>query len=220
LADKETAFENMFTKDHILVRISDLFSGKVGDKFSNDRLEQIIEKATATNKSVILITDDRKEDWWLECAGRTISPRLELLREFKEKTQNDCYFYKPFQFLTFSNDFLGSDIQVEIIKEVEDSEKQIQSQDREISIEIVVHPLSLKKDFVGFLELLKSTGYQTSSSELNENEFQIVVTLPNIPDLERRFKEKYLSLLHKYDLELLKHKKFYKSLDTETDRLF
>ncbi len=37
--------------------------------------KQILGKAKADNKPVIFITDDQKDDWWLEQSGKTIGPR-------------------------------------------------------------------------------------------------------------------------------------------------
>jgi len=42
---------------------------------------QIIDKAKKTNKPIILVTDDRKEDWWRMFKGKTIDPRPELVDE-------------------------------------------------------------------------------------------------------------------------------------------
>ena len=176
---------------------------------------QIIDKAKVENKPVIFITDDRKGDWWLECAGKTISPHPKLLCEFTSKTKNNCHFYKPFQFLSFSNEYLCSDINEEIIKEVENTRQQYKPLYEEIHIELFTYAQSSKNSVVDFVELLRSAGYQTSYYELSESEAQVVITIPNIPDLERRFRDKYMSLLDKYDLKLMDYKKYEKSVNAD-----
>ena len=46
---------------------------------------QIIDMAKDLNKPVIFVTDDRKDDWWYKIDGKTISPRIELIREIRLK---------------------------------------------------------------------------------------------------------------------------------------
>jgi len=80
---------------------------------------QIIDKAKHDQKSIILVTDDRKEDWWWIHKGQTIGPRPELIQEFKSNTENQqFYMYKPDQFLEHARDFLSLEIEQEIIEEV------------------------------------------------------------------------------------------------------
>ncbi|BAZ86876.1 hypothetical protein NIES806_30930 [Dolichospermum compactum NIES-806] len=42
---------------------------------------QLIDYAKSEKKPIIFVTDDDKEDWWLESGGKTISPRPELVQE-------------------------------------------------------------------------------------------------------------------------------------------
>lgn len=55
--------------------------------------KQIIAKALNVKKPVIFITDDKKEDWWLEQSGRTIGPRIELREEFLAAVSQDFWMY-------------------------------------------------------------------------------------------------------------------------------
>lgn len=48
--------------------------------------KQLMKKAKDSSKPMIFITDDKKDDWWLEQYGRTISPRPELVEEFIHQT--------------------------------------------------------------------------------------------------------------------------------------
>lgn len=41
--------------------------------------KQLIDESKNTNKPIVFITDDKKEDWWLQQSGRTIGPRHELI---------------------------------------------------------------------------------------------------------------------------------------------
>ena len=85
--------------------------------------KQIIKKALDEKCNIIFVTDDQKEDWWLIENGKTISPRLELYKEFFEETKQRILIYKADSFLKNSNTYLkgGSDkIEKETIEEVQD----------------------------------------------------------------------------------------------------
>lgn len=60
---------------------------------------QTIDHSKTSNKPIIFITDDKKEDWWLEQSGRTIGPRPELIEEFKRKSGNDFWMYTVSRFV-------------------------------------------------------------------------------------------------------------------------
>lgn len=60
---------------------------------------QIIKEAKSQQKPVIFITDDKKEDWWLEQSGRTIGPRTELRQEFISEVSNDFWMYTVDKFI-------------------------------------------------------------------------------------------------------------------------
>lgn len=69
--------------------------------------KQIIKKASDDKCNIIFVTDDQKEDWWLIENGKTISPRLELYREFFTETeQQRLLIYKADSFLHYSNQYL------------------------------------------------------------------------------------------------------------------
>lgn len=169
---------------------------------------QILEKAKSDKKNIIFILDDRKEDWWLEKSGKTISPLPELLNEFHTVTGQVCYIYQPFQFLKYLNEYLGGKYNEIAINEIEHFNPK--RENKEIigkrTIDIVLIVRNTQKDLLRFIELIKSAGYQTSYNELTEVEYQVIVYIPEIPDIERRFKDKYLSLLVNYNLELKDYK--------------
>src|SRR5262249_12009414 len=60
---------------------------------------QTIAYAKEKNVPVILVTDERKEDWWHEAHGETLGPRPEMLQEFRKETGQPCYIYAPETFL-------------------------------------------------------------------------------------------------------------------------
>ena len=83
---------------------------------------QTLEMAKAEDKHVVFVTDDRKEDWWLEKSGKTISPRPELIAEFNKFTGNHVKFYTPDSFVAVASDYIGGKISEGAIDEVRAAE--------------------------------------------------------------------------------------------------
>ncbi len=168
--------------------------------------KEIIQKSKDSKTNVIFILDDRKEDWWFEHQGKTISPRQELIKEFHTETNKNIHFYKPFQFLEYSNQYLEKQIAKEVIEEVKNYKPTLVKNDNFIQLF-----LTLMGDAVSFDSLtaeIKNSGYNiiTESDDKNNKHF-INITLPNIPDLERRFNSKFVSKLSDYDLILVETNK-------------
>lgn len=171
--------------------------------------QEILEKAKKSSKPIIFITDDGKEDWWLIHAGKTISPRPELLKEFTKNTGQICHFYKPFQFLKYSNTYQGSHIKDEIIEEVKQLVKKSHGINDNIIIKLKLKSLGDRSNFTLFMNSILQDGYQILiESETTDSIYSVLITLPNIVDLERRFTQKYLTALNKYDIELLDYNKY------------
>lgn len=81
---------------------------------------QIIDLALFHKKPVIFITDDAKKDWWEIVRGRTVRPRVELINEFRNKTDKLFYMYKTDRFMDFAKDYLHQEISPDAIQEVKD----------------------------------------------------------------------------------------------------
>ena len=167
--------------------------------------KEMLYKCQSDAKDLIFICDDRKEDWWLEHQGKTISPRPELLKEFNSETKRECHFYKPFQFLEFANKYLDSKIKSETIEEVKNY-----TFNKTPSIDFVLFNITLKgsdNNINIFISDLKQTGYNIYKEDSINDTHYITITLPKISDLERRLTEKYFDNLFKYNLELIEIKK-------------
>lgn len=54
--------------------------------------KQILDFAKNESRPIILITGDKKEDWWTKKSGEIVSPHLELRREFQEQVQQPIRF--------------------------------------------------------------------------------------------------------------------------------
>lgn len=80
--------------------------------------KQVIAKGKEIENSIILITDDLKEDWWYKFKGKTISPRPELIKEFKEEASKQINIYQADRFLELANKNLEQHTTLEAIEEV------------------------------------------------------------------------------------------------------
>ncbi len=80
--------------------------------------KQIIDKAKKTQNSIIFVTGDSKEDWWLRIRGRTLGPRTELLNEFITQTAQTFYMYQPEKFIEYAQNYLNQQVNTAAIEEV------------------------------------------------------------------------------------------------------
>lgn len=102
--------------------------------------KQILNKAKTEKKAIILISDERKEDWlWKIKDGRTIGPRQELVEEIKSFANSDFHIYTSERFLDFGQNYLKGIVNNRAIKEIEEVKKSkieelIESNKENISI--------------------------------------------------------------------------------------
>ncbi|MFN6502184.1 MAG: PIN domain-containing protein [Nostoc sp. DedQUE01] len=78
---------------------------------------QLIEYAKYEKKPVVFVTDDTKEDWWLEYEGKIISPRPELAQEMLAEAGVKFYMYSTDRFMKYAENFLKLPEQPESIEE-------------------------------------------------------------------------------------------------------
>ncbi|CAK8721647.1 PIN like domain-containing protein [Candidatus Electrothrix laxa] len=80
--------------------------------------KQVLEHSIETNKGIVLVTDDKKEDWWEKFKGKTIGPLPELVKEFKEHANNTFHMYQADRFLELARENLGEQVSPEIVEEI------------------------------------------------------------------------------------------------------
>jgi len=180
LKGRRDLHEGRITDDDVKARLAELLEGKVGPKYSVEKLNalviegdirysqkippgfedrdkhkgsiltkeinkrygdlvfwnQILDKSKESSTSVILVTGERKEDWWSICGGKTIGPLPELMDEFLETTGKDFYIYSTHSFLKLANEHLHQHTSPAAVEEVRDSfinEKQLSILERDLS---------------------------------------------------------------------------------------
>lgn len=80
---------------------------------------EIIGYAKSKKADIIFVTHDQKEDWWNTFNGKTIGPRIELRKEFYEKTGKMFHMYTMSSFLSLFTQDNGSYIDKKTMDEVE-----------------------------------------------------------------------------------------------------
>lgn len=88
---------------------------------------QLINYAEKQKKSLIFVTDDQKEDWWLEHRGKILGPRPELIQEMFAKANVPFYLYTGERFLAQASIFLSLSSEPEVVEEA----REIGLQDEE-----------------------------------------------------------------------------------------
>jgi hypothetical protein len=97
--------------------------------------KEILKKNSEIDCPILLITGDKKDDWYLKELGLNIGPRPELIEEIKKNKNNLFYIYPTDIFLKYSKEYLQTKVDDETIKEVGefilDNYKNIQSNELE-----------------------------------------------------------------------------------------
>ena len=93
--------------------------GKPGDKQFGDLILwfEIINKARETQKPALLVTDDRKEDWWSESGEGTV-PRPELVNELHKEAEVLFHMLKPLDFVKWAGPKVNQEISEEAAGEI------------------------------------------------------------------------------------------------------
>lgn len=85
--------------------------------------KQVLDKSKELKKGIILITDDRKEDWWVRFKGKTLNPRPELKKEFQSETKQAFHMYQSDRFLEFATKYLNAEINANALQEIRELRK-------------------------------------------------------------------------------------------------
>lgn len=80
--------------------------------------KEVLEKAKSEKKDIILVLDDKKEDWWQKFQGNTIGPQPELIEEFANETGQAFHMYVADRFLAYAGEFLEEEVSLPAIEEL------------------------------------------------------------------------------------------------------
>ena len=85
--------------------------------------KEMLEKAKRDGEDLIFVTDDGKEDWWDIFEGKTLGPRIELIKEFGDLTNQEICFYNSDRFLEMAREY-GLDVSEQAIEEIKESNER------------------------------------------------------------------------------------------------
>ncbi len=142
--------------------------------------EDLIRKATHDKCKIIFVTDDLKEDWWLTFKGKTISPRVELLKEFTDRSAQEIAIYKPEQFLQYFKNHIKNELKEQTVKEVEELRKD----DEKLQASNIVRLYGNRHDS-DFLEKHRRRMKATSDPDFLEKVQQRLAAMNNPDYIER-----------------------------------
>lgn len=103
--------------------------------------QQLITKAKTSSAPIIFITDDRKEDWWLEQSGRTIGPRTELREEFIREASKDFWMYTVDKFMEEVAAAENTAVNEEAIAEIIEISEETKAEPAILPEEVVQKPV-------------------------------------------------------------------------------
>jgi len=133
---------------------------KKDDKKFGDLIlwKQLIKIAKEKSQPIILITDERKEDWWWKINdGRIMGPRYELVQEMKVISQVDFHMYSSERFLSFGLKYLNVHVNkkaIEELKEIAKTERLYFRQEKaRLGRRLIEEKFLEKKAFEKFVQL-------------------------------------------------------------------
>lgn len=127
---------------------------KSGDRAYGDYLlwQQILDQSKIIKKPIILVTSEQKPDWWEIHSGKTLGPRLELIKEASRYSNQPLIIYQTDRFLEYSLDKAGKKSEAPVA-EVRELAEIYSSAPTRISINrvsgIVENIVSDKDDLIG-----------------------------------------------------------------------
>ena len=80
---------------------------------------QTIDAAKRSGRPVVLITDDRKEDWWWIEQGETTGPQSALVAEMRKEAGVQFYMYTPDRLMSETRERLDVEVSDKSISEAE-----------------------------------------------------------------------------------------------------
>ncbi len=84
-------------------------------------METIVKSSKGKKAPIILVTDERKEDWWWKLKdGRNMGPRQELVQEMMKEAKVDFHMYSSERFMSYGLKFLKGQINKRAIEELQE----------------------------------------------------------------------------------------------------
>lgn len=163
--------------------------------------KQIIEKAKELKKDVILITDERKIDWWWKIKdGRNMGPRQELTEEIKNQARVDFHMYSSERFLSYGQSFLKEQINQKALDEIQAMKKAEMDQIKRLRFKAFKNNDNEIKEEIAYL--------RSKIESINEQKFVLNKRIENLfkESIENPEIQEYIHNLSIHEAELEEHK--------------
>jgi len=95
---------------------------KEGNRMYGDLVlwKQIIGKSKTDKKPIVLVTDERKTDWWWKIKdGRNMGPRQELVEEMMNEAGMEFHMYSSERFLSYGQSYLDEKVNQRALEEIQ-----------------------------------------------------------------------------------------------------
>ncbi|QRN82300.1 DUF4935 domain-containing protein [Chloroflexota bacterium] len=212
---KKEKHPDLLNKDPIRDKLTKLFNGRVCDQLDPEEKKEIITQgedrykklippgykddgfgdliiwfeminhAKKSEKPIIFVTDDGKEDWWYQIHGKTIGPRPELIKEILEKANIKFYMYSADKFLNFAKEYLDSKVEPKEIEEARDIRLQEENLQIQRKNQEFYRTLLSAKDVYEMMERANQAAVPKSMIEMMERVNQAAVPQSIIDMMER-----------------------------------
>jgi len=106
--------------------------------------KQLIDRAKEDKRALIFVTDDKKDDWWLQQSGRTIGPRIELREEFLAAGGKDFWMYTVDLFIEQAAKVRKTSVSQQVIDEIKTVREERQAE-RESRFRVITRAEMLKR---------------------------------------------------------------------------
>lgn len=134
--------------------------------------KQVIELAKDLKKDIILITDERKSDWWWKIKdGRNMGPRQELVEEIKQHANVDFHMYSSERFLSYGQTFLKEQINQKALEEIQAMKKAEIEESNHLKFKIFESNKVLKLKESKLIEEIEY--YKTRINEINNKKYDL-----------------------------------------------
>lgn len=115
---------------------------------------QVIDKAKEIKKPIILVTGEKKEDWWRKDGRSKLGPRPELIDEMRERADVLFHLYHTDEFIRRAKQYLNIQIDEEVIEKIEEIRRQDEAE--ELAIE-QARRVAITPDLLNELVRLRAT---------------------------------------------------------------
>lgn len=114
--------------------------------------KQILAYSAENHIDIIYVTHDQKEDWWTKVKGRTVGPRIELRKEFYERTGQNFYMYSMDSFLEQYSRRKGQEADQSVIDEVTQIDNRNKKTNRQRASMLFEYSTVLERNIVNLRE--------------------------------------------------------------------